>query len=136
MYLLRNIQLAWLLLLMTMFAGCAINPLQPINVAKTTEQRAYAAYGLFTIAEVRGANLIASPDVPDSIKKAIKSVDATAKPIADEAAKTTVELSRLIDDYENQTTSNERMIWLTNHIDELIGKLTPLTQRLQALTKR
>ncbi len=63
-------------------AGCAA--LNPFSPAKTLEQKSYALYGTFVVFEQQGAKVIQSPEVPNSVKRAIQQADATAKPAIDQ----------------------------------------------------
>jgi hypothetical protein len=58
--------------------------LNPFSAAKTTEQKSYALYGTFVIFEQQGAKLIQSPEIPNSVKRAIQQADAVAKPSIDQ----------------------------------------------------
>ncbi len=60
--------------------GCQNNP---ITVAKTPLQRAYAAYGEFVILEEQAAHLTQDPTTPRQIKNIIATADSRAKPSAD-----------------------------------------------------
>lgn len=55
----------------------------PIAVATDIEQRAFAMYGSFVIAEEQGAKLATDSRVPLSVRVAIKRADNAAKPAAD-----------------------------------------------------
>ncbi len=65
----------------------ACGSLSPFSAAKSTEQKAFAAYGTFVIVEEQAAKLVGDPTVPTSVKRALQRVDAKAKPAADELKK-------------------------------------------------
>lgn len=60
--------------------GCASNP---VASAQTVEQKAYAVYGTFVVMEESAAALKQDPNVITSVKQALVSADAKAKPSAD-----------------------------------------------------
>lgn len=75
MYQLRAIPLILLIVACARF--------DPIGNAETLEQKAFATYGTFVIAEETAAELMGSPNVPDTVKVTIQTMDGIAKPAAD-----------------------------------------------------
>jgi hypothetical protein len=87
----RSLLLGAVLLL----AACASNP---FSSAKTIEQKAFASYGTFVVAEEVGARVMGDTGVPASVKRAIQRADAKAKPTADQLKKTLDEYISIRDD--------------------------------------
>lgn len=73
--------------------GCQSNP---VSIAKTPLQRAYAVYGEFVIAEEEGAALKRSGSVPVALNQAIARADAVAKPAADALLRATLEYNAAV----------------------------------------
>lgn len=67
---------------LTVLAGCK-SLTAPVETAQTPEQKAYALYGTFVVFEELAAVVVTDPVTPASVKVAIKTADATAKPAAD-----------------------------------------------------
>lgn len=60
-------------------AACAVNPLA---VAKTTQQQAFSVYGEFVTYEKVAAKLVQDPTVPEAAKTVLRQADAAAYPAA------------------------------------------------------
>jgi len=93
--------------------ACAANP---VADAQTPEQKAFALYGTFVVFEEEGAKLVASTEIPDTAKQAIRVADAKAKPVADnlyQAAQTVVEIKNQLSGKDANTdlaTANANLL--------------------------
>lgn len=59
--------------------GCAANP---VAEAETVEQKAYALYGVYVIAQGKAAALFKDPAVPEKVKAALKMANDTSYPVS------------------------------------------------------
>lgn len=119
----------WSLLAAVALVGCAGSP---IKVAQTTEQKAYALYGTFVIAEEQAAKLTApTSTLPASAKQAIIAASVKAQPAVDtllkglgqyEAARADFEASK-IDKPAFQVVVDKLGGWVLQ-AQELVGGLT------------
>src|SRR5688572_5375954 len=74
--------------------GCATaNQVNAVVSAESTEQRAFALYGSFTVLEERAAEMITDKRIPKSVRLAIQRADKVAKPLADQVRGLAVELN-------------------------------------------
>lgn len=121
-----------LLIAALVIAGCATNP---VSIAKTNEQRAYAAYGTFTALEERGAVLISLSTVPVNAKLAIQKADKKAKPIAD----TVLELARTVTRIRVQVEAGAEPVDKLNianaNLVTWLNQLLPLIDKLKGEMK-
>lgn len=75
-----SVSLMGLVATLALHACASANPLAAAN---DLNQRAYAVYGSFVIAEEQGAKIEIDSAVPANIKQGIRIADAKAKPAAD-----------------------------------------------------
>lgn len=101
-------------------AGCASNP---VSEAETVEQTAYALYGTFVVFEEAGAELIRSPSVPTSAKRAIQRTDAVAKPIADEVIDLVLEVQEVRTAVLAGESTEERLATVTANLATWLPRL-------------
>lgn len=70
----------------TLLAGCVPlgqNVMNPYENAKTPELAALASYGTFVVFEEQAAAIVRAPGTPQSVREALATADAVAKPTAD-----------------------------------------------------
>lgn len=123
----QAILIAWLLSL-ALVAGCAT--LEPMQAAETTEQRAFAAYGTFTVYEEAAADLMRSESVPDSAKARIQRVDADAKPVADSLLDATKALVRVRNEYREGEADAGAVRTAIDNVERWAAELEPVLSRL------
>ena len=115
----------------SVLTGCgSLRQYNPVSYAETPEQRAYAVYGSFTVAEEQGAVLIQDASVSDSIKLSIQRADAKAKPIADKtlAAADAVALARR--DLALGTSTEEKLKIFSDNLANWYTTFVPLVNDL------
>jgi len=105
--------------------------------AETTEQRAYAAYGEFTIVEEQAAKLVSSGQLDDRTVMAIGRADEAAKKVADPMIELTLEVTAIRSEYEEGGKDAEsRFISAANELNGWVERLLPLVVNLQSATRR
>lgn len=112
--------------------GCQSNP---VTIAKTPLQKAYAVYGEFVIAEESAQALVYAKTTPPSVVASIKRADALAKPSADALLHATLDVTAATREINTGTGSQDKLHivqanltqWLT-HAQTDIGALTAAVQ--------
>lgn len=79
------LSLAATALLTCALQGCAST--NAVSAAATRDQKAYALYGTFVVVEEQAAKLVTDPNIPASVKGAVRASDSKAKPTADTLVK-------------------------------------------------
>lgn len=108
--------------------GCAST--NPLAAATDLNQRAYALYGAFTIAEEQGAKLTGDASIPVAWKGAIRVADAKAKPTADALAQAVVDYDTIQASLKAGTTTQDK---LNIAADNLAGWLVKAQADVTAL---
>ena len=120
---------AWLLLCFTaLLQGCAGS--NPIAAADTPEQRAYAAYGTFVIAQETAADLVEDASIPDGVRLRIISAEERAKPVADSLLDAYTEYLIIKAEFDAGDTSESRLVIAANNLDDWVTQLAPLVAEL------
>ena len=119
---------AWLLLLLTALAGC--QSANPIAAAETPEQRAYAAYGTFVIAQETAADLVEDTSIPRGVKLRIIAAEERAKPVADSLLDAYMGFLIIKAEFEAGETSEQRFLSATRELDDWVTQLAPLVAEL------
>lgn len=125
------------LVLALLLPGCALFQDNPVEQAKTLEQKAFASYGLFVIAEEEAANLMADPAIPDSVKFQIQFADRIAKPAADillRAAKGVEQARKELEAVANPTAEDKLLVAL-QALNAAYADAKPRIQALQSAVK-
>lgn len=103
-------RIGWLLCAyahLLLLSACTI--FDPISRAETTEQKAWALYGTFVVFQEQAAKLVVSPEVSESVKERIRSLDRAAHPLSQnlfDASQTAITARRA---FENGTGSQEEV---------------------------
>lgn len=104
-----------------------------IKKAETTEQRAYAAYGEFTIVEEQAAKLVSSGRIGNRAVAAIGRADAAAKKVADPMIELTLEVTEIRREFEaGGANGQERFVSAANNLNGWVERLIPLIANLQS----
>lgn len=120
------------LLVLAICFGCQSNP---VTVAKTPLQKAYAVYGEFVIAEETAQALIYTKTTPPSIVVGIKRADALAKPSADALLKATLDVLDATREINAGTGSQDKLNIVQTNLAQWLAKaqtdITALTTAVQ-----
>ena len=119
---------AWLTLWLFALAGC--QGANPIKAAETPEQRAYAAYGTFVIAQETAADLVEDASIPDGVRLRIITAEERAKPVADSLLDAYMEFLIIKAEFDAGETSEQRLIIASNELDDWVTQLAPLVGEL------
>ena len=120
---------AWLLLCFSaLLQGCANT--NPVAAADTPEQRAYAAYGTFVIAQETAADLVEDASIPDGVRLRIISAEERAKPVADSLLDAYTEYLIIKAEFDEGRTGDQRLIIAANNLDDWVTQLAPLVAEL------
>lgn len=99
--------------------------LNPFSAANSLEQKSYALYGSFVVFEEVGAKLILSPEVPNSVKRAIQQADAAAKPVVDELKNTADAYISIKLEVEAGSGSKEQLAVVANSLSRWYSEAQP-----------
>ena len=114
--------------------GCQNNPdsaiQSPTAAAESPEQHAYALYGQFVIAEEAGAKLTEHPSTPSSVKQAIATADAAAKPIADNLLAAARDVMVIRAQLRAGTSTEEKLAVAIANLDKWVSDLRPKLEEL------
>jgi len=114
--------------------GCAtVSPMAP---AQTAEQRAFALYGTFVVAEETAADLVQLPGLGAAQKAAIKDADAKAKPVADALMDAAREVFKIRGELEAGATTNDKLAVAVANLERWVGEATPKVQALVDSVRR
>ncbi len=119
---------AWLLLWLFALAGC--QSANPMKFAETPEQRAYAAYGTFVIAQETAADLVEDDSIPRGVKLRIIQAEERAKPVADSLLDAYMEFLIVKAEFDAGETSEERLVIAAQGLDDWVTQLAPLVNEL------
>ena len=119
---------AWLMLWLFALAGC--QGANPIRAAETPEQRAYAAYGTFVIAQETAADLVEDQAIPRGVRLRIISAEERAKPVADSLLDAYTEYLIIKAEFDAGDTSEQRLVIAANNLDDWVTQLAPLVAEL------
>jgi len=123
------------LLIATMFLLQACGSANAIKQAETVEQRAYAAYGQFTIVEEQAAKLVSSGVLTNSQVIAIGRADEAAKKVADPMIELTLEFEQIRAEYESGGVGEVRFVNAMSNLNGWVERLLPLIANLQSAKK-
>ena len=114
-------------LISVILSGCHSNPL---TVAQTPEEKAYALYGTFVVFEEQAAIVIKQAATPVDAKTAIRKADAAAKPVADALLAAVREYILIKGELAAGTTTNDKLVLATANLNKWVAQATPLIQAL------
>lgn len=123
-----DFRVAWILLWVVALAGC--QTANPIKEAETPEQRAYAAYGTFVIAQEKAADLAENAAIPRGARLRIIEAEERAKPVADDLLDAYLEFLVIKAEFDAGQTSEERFVTAANSLNDWINRLVPLVNEL------
>ena len=116
--------------LLWLFALAGCQSANPIGAAETSEQRAYAAYGTFVIAQETAADLVEQQNIPRGVRLRIIQAEERAKPVADSLLDAYTEFLIVKAEFDAGDTSEQRLIVASNNLDGWITQLAPLIAEL------
>ena len=129
----RQLFAFYCLLLLIGLEGCAAS--NPLAQAETVEQKAYAAYGTFVIAEEQAAKLVSSGQLNNSQIIAIGKADERAKAVVDDLIAAMLEFEEIKDEFKRFGTGEQRYINSMNDLNNWTARLVPLINNLLAATQ-
>jgi hypothetical protein len=120
---------AWLLLCFSaLLQGCAGT--NPIAAAETPEQRAYAAYCTFVIAQETAADLVEDTAIPRGVKLRIIAAEERAQPVAESMLEAYMEFLIIKAEFDAGDTSEQRLTIAARELDDWVTQLAPLVAEL------
>jgi hypothetical protein len=124
----RQLFAFYCLLLLIGLQGCAAS--NPLAQADTVEQKAYAAYGSFVIAEEQAAKLVSSGQLNNSQTIAIGRADERAKAVVDDLIAAVLEFEEIQEEFRKFGTGEQRYINAMNSLNNWTERLVPLINNL------
>ena len=125
-----NFALPVLLLLIAAVALSGCSTFAPVRAAKTVEQKAFALYGTFAIYQEAGVDIVRNETLPIGVRRAVQNADAAAKPIADSLLAATLEAQRVRAQVAAGTSTNARLVIVTNNLEDWVARAEPLINNL------
>lgn len=95
------------LLAICCLAACAF--VSPLQTAQTVEQKAYALYAEYTIAQGVAVTLVRDASVPAGVKEQIRKAEAVAFPIAEQLATTAQTVTEIREQFVVGITPQEKL---------------------------
>lgn len=126
----RQLFAFYCLLLLIGLQGCAAS--NPLAQAQTVEQKAYAAYGTFVIAEEQAAKLVSSGQLSNSQIIAIGKADERAKAVVNDLIAAVLEFETIQDEFKRFGTGEQQYINAMNSLNNWTALLVPLISNLLA----
>lgn len=108
-------------------AACAVNPLA---VAKTTQQQAFSVYGEFVAYEKVAAKLVQDPTVPEAAKTVLRHADAAAYPPATALYNATQEVIQIQADIAAGATTSDKLVIASASMQSWYDTSKPLVDKL------
>ena len=127
------LRLQFLLIIVLALQACGAA--NAIKRAETVEQRAYAAYGEFTIVSEQAAKLVSSGQLDNRSIIAIGRAEEAAKKVADPLIELTLEFATVRAEFEAGGTGQDRFISAMNNLNGWVERLLPLVANLQSAKK-
>jgi hypothetical protein len=124
----RQLFAFYCLLLLIGLQGCASS--NPLAQAETVEQKAYAAYGSFVIAEEQAAKLVSSGQLTNNQIIAIGRADERAKAVVDDLIAAVLEFEEIQEEFRRFGTGEQRYINAMNSLNNWTERLVPLINNL------
>lgn len=124
----RQLFAFYCLLLLIGLQGCAAS--NPLAQAETVEQKAYAAYGSFVIAEEQAAKLVSSGQLTNNQIIAIGRADERAKAVVDDLIAAVLEFEKIQEEFRRFGTGEQRYINAMNSLNNWTERLVPLINNL------
>lgn len=121
--------------LFTLLTLAACTVVSPIQTARTVEQRAYALYAEYTIAQGAAVRLVQDPAVPESVKKSLRQAEAVAYPVADQLAESAQLVTDIRETYVVGVTPEEKLNSAIVHLSDIYFAAKPQIQNLVLQTK-
>lgn len=113
-------------------SACAVHP---IATAQTTEQKAFAVYGTFTVYEELAAKLKSTPGTPQAVIVAMQKADNTAKPLMDATLDATITVAMISDDLAKGKTTQDKLDVAVANLNDWVAKVTPEVDNLVTAVK-
>ena len=129
----RQLFAFYCLLLIVGLQGCASS--NPIARAETVEQKAFAAYGSFVIAQEQAAKLVSSGQLSNNAIINIGRAEERAKEVADSLIPAVLEFQEIRAEFEAGGTGESRYISAMNNLNNWAERLLPLVNNLLAAAK-
>lgn len=129
----RQLFAFYCLLLLIGLQGCAAS--NPLAQAETVEQKAYAAYGSFVIAEEQAAKLISSGQLNNSQTIAIGRADERAKAVVDDLLAAVLEFEEIKAEFGEFGSGEQRYVNAMNSLNNWTERLVPLINNLLAAVR-
>lgn len=129
----RQLFAFYCLLLLIGLQGCAAS--NPLAQAETVEQKAYAAYGSFVIAEEQAAKLVSSGQLNNSQTIAIGRADERAKAVVDDLLAAVLEFEAIKAEFEEFGTGESRYVASMNSLNNWTERVIPLINNLLAAVR-
>lgn len=107
----------------------------PVKAAQTVDQKAYAIYGEFTVAEEQAAIFVHSADATPEFKSAIKSADAAAKPVVDAMLAAVLEVTAIRAQLSEGATTEAKLAIATANLQKWVDDAVPLVAALRSAFK-
>lgn len=127
---LNFLHVAWLILCMLAVSGAACAPVNPVAVAETPEQKAYAAYGMFVVFQETAADLVDDPALSDGVKLRIIEAEAQAHVVANGTLDAINEFLRVKAEFDAGESTEARVQIAANNLNDWITRLVPLVNEL------
>lgn len=129
----RQLFAFYCLLLLIGLQGCAAS--NPLAQAETVEQKAYAAYGSFVIAEEQAAKLVSSGQLTNSQTIAIGRADERAKAVVDDLLVAVLEFEAIKAEFEEFGSGEQRYVNAMNRLNNWTERLVPLISNLSSAVR-
>lgn len=126
----RQLVALWLAAALAILAGCATNPTEPYKAAELPEQKAFAIYGVFVIYEEQGAALVEDPRTLEPVKKAIKTVDAKAKPVVDAMLDSALLVMDVRSKLAKGETTVDKLVIASQNLEHWLNQAKPLVDSM------
>jgi hypothetical protein len=140
---LEQIRIFAVLATVAVLTACTANP---VSEANTFEQRAYALYGVYVIAQGQAAALTKEASVPDSVKQGLRDADKVSYPVAEGLVGAAIEVTtirEIIDKCPQQVepdpkcvpTNEQRLANATLNLSTIYFKAQPVLLNLVEAVK-
>lgn len=107
----------------------------PVAVAETPEQKAYALYGMYVVFNEEAAAIAENPAIPPSVRLGVIRAAEAAKPSADALEAATNNFIEIAGQVAAGTTPQEKYVIALNNMNQWVTDSRPLIDALVAAVK-
>lgn len=122
--------------LVILLAGCSwFQGANPLAVAETAEQKAFAWYGIYVATQEAALSIVSSPETPLNVKQGIASVNGQVQPAANNMRDSAVLVFEIREQLAAGETGEEQLVIATDNLASWTAQAVPLITNFRKLVE-